>query len=190
MTSNYWAPSSSAHTLVVCSWAVSTYPIWAQLCGFILCGIWQVMCVILGLLLGDLPWTPSPCLCRRGLPFPISQSSWQPSALWFGVFYWSNSSMSVLQFPALKFYDSLWNSSLKNGNMLQSLYAEINVFTSKIILSTITFLVTHRHARSFNDLVIIMHINFHCMRLLRHFDDRSWLHISASVWWVGLRVVG
>lgn len=61
--------SPSAYTSVVCSWTVSTHTIWVQRYGFILCGIWQVMCVILGLLLGDLPWAPSPASAGEAFHF-------------------------------------------------------------------------------------------------------------------------
>lgn len=104
---------------------------------------------------------PPPLQARPSISYPRSSS--QPSALWFGVFYGSNSSVSVLQFPALKLCESSWNSSLQKEIILKSLYSQINAFSPKIILSAITFLVTQRHARSFSDLVIIMHINFHCI---------------------------
>lgn len=97
-----------------------------------------------------------PCLCKCP-----PQTSWQPSALWLGVF-WINNSALVLQqdnVAAPKFYGFEWNSSLQKETFFKSLYSEINAFIPKITLNTIKFLVIQRHSGSFSDLQSLLCIS-------------------------------
>lgn len=56
-------------------------------------------------------------------------------------------------------YDSEWNSSLPKEIFLRIF---INAFIPKIILSTIKILVTQRHSRSLNDLLLCISLYIVC----------------------------